>query len=63
MEKKLILKMIQNSFRQYKHNLDSIPLNERDYDELYEQIIEIKKETDADLHDIINDVIYEFLTK
>lgn len=55
--------MIQNSFRQYKHNLDSIPLNERDYDELYEQIIEIKKETDADLHDIINDVIYEFLTK
>jgi hypothetical protein len=62
MDKKLIFKMIQNGFKQYHHDLDSIPLNELAYNELHNQIIELKKETNADLHDIVNDVIYEFLT-
>ncbi|MFD2445954.1 YqzH family protein [Bacillus sp. CGMCC 1.16607] len=62
MDKKLILKMIQNSFKQYHRDLQSSPLGESEYTELYQQIIALKAETDADLHDIVNDVIYEFLT-
>ncbi|WP_442594719.1 YqzH family protein [Neobacillus sp. D3-1R] len=62
MDKKFIVKMIQNSFKQYHHDLESIPLGTEDYERLYQQIIQLKQETDADLHDIVNDVIYEFLT-
>jgi hypothetical protein len=61
-DKKFILKMIQNSFKQYHRDLESSPLGEDDCEELYQQIIKLKTETNADLHDIVNDVIYEFLT-
>lgn len=54
--------MIQNSFKQYHHDSESIPLGKADYEQLYLQIIKLKQETEADLHDIVNDVIYEFLT-
>lgn len=62
MEKKFILKMIQNSFKQYHRDLEVNPLGKDDYEDLYNQIIKLKTETNADLHDIVNDVIYEYLT-
>jgi hypothetical protein len=62
MDKKLILKMVQQSFKQYHRDLEIDPLLEKEFVQLYEQIIQIKEQTNADLHDIVNDVIYEYLT-
>jgi hypothetical protein len=64
MDKKLIHKMIRNCFYQYNHDLDSIPLSLGEYDELYEKVVlAIDDDKDADLHDLINDVVYEYLSK
>ena len=64
MDKKLVIKMVQNCFKQYKHERDGLPLNEKDYEELYGRIMYIKEnEKNAPLNDIINDVVYEFLTE
>jgi hypothetical protein len=62
MDKKFILKMVRQSFKQYHRDLGIDPLQEEEYVKLYEQIILIREKTNADLHDIINDVIYEYLT-
>ena len=64
MEEKLIKKMIRNYFFQYNHDSDSIPLTEREYKELYEVIISRKEleEDNGEIHDIVNDVIYDYLT-
>ena len=61
MDKKLIRKMVQKCFLQYRHD-DSLPFGEPEFEELYEKIMELKtEEPEADLHDIINDAVYEFL--
>jgi hypothetical protein len=62
MDKKFILKMVQHSFKQYHRDLEIDPLLEIEFVQLYEQIVLIKEKTNADLHDIVNDVIYEYLT-
>jgi hypothetical protein len=62
MDEKFIFKMVQQSFKQYHRDLRIDPLQEEEYVNLYEQIILIKEKTNADLHDIVNDVIYEYLT-
>lgn len=62
MDKKFILKMVHHNFKQYHRDLGIDPLLEEEYVKLYEQIILIKAKTNADLHDIVNDVIYEYLT-
>ncbi|SFA97430.1 MULTISPECIES: YqzH family protein [unclassified Bacillus (in: firmicutes)] len=63
MDKKFIYKMIENIFKQYYQHGENLPLNKSDYDRLYEEILTVKAtETDADLYDIINDVVYEFLS-
>jgi hypothetical protein len=62
MDKKFILKMIQQSFKQYHRDLEVDPLRGEEYVQLYEQIIHLKEKTNSDLHDIVNDVIYEYLT-
>jgi hypothetical protein len=62
MDKKFILKMVKHSFKQYHWDLEVDPLQEKEFEQLYEQIILIKEQTNADLHDIVNDVIYEYLT-
>jgi hypothetical protein len=62
MDKKFILKMVQHSFKQYHRDLKIDPLLEIEFVQLYEQIVLIKEKTNADLHDIVNDVIYEYLT-
>jgi hypothetical protein len=62
MDKRFILKMIHNSFKQYHRDLDENPLREDEYAQIHQQIMQLKVETNAALHDIVNDVIYEFLT-
>ncbi|PLR99834.1 YqzH family protein [Bacillus sp. T33-2] len=62
-DEKLIRKMIEKCFRQYRHESDELPLNEQDYKILCRKIAEMKaNEPGADLHDIINDAVYEYLT-
>lgn len=61
MDKKLILKMVQKCFVQYRHD-ESLPFGEAEFEEIYEKIVELKSEDpEADLHEIINDMVYEFL--
>jgi hypothetical protein len=63
MDKKFIYKMIKNVFKQYYQQGETLPLTEDDYSRLYEEIVALKeKEVAADLYDIINDVVYEFLS-
>jgi hypothetical protein len=63
MEKKLIIKMIKNCFRQYYSEVDSLPMSEEDLEELAYRIIQMKTEQPAaDLYEVINDTVYEFLT-
>ncbi|WP_102263492.1 YqzH family protein [Mesobacillus jeotgali] len=61
MDKKLIRKMVQKCFVQYRHE-GSLPFGEAEFEEIYEKIVELKSDApETDLHDIINDVVYEFL--
>jgi hypothetical protein len=62
-DKKLILKMIQNCFKQYYSDADTLPLNNEDMDMLCSRILKIKSEEPAiDLYEAVNDQVYEFLT-
>lgn len=63
MEKKLIIKMIKNCFRQYYSEADTLPMSEKDLEELANQIIQMKTEQPTvDLYEVVNDTVYEFLT-
>ncbi|MFZ3588514.1 YqzH family protein [Bacillus sp. DJP31] len=62
MEKPFIEKMIRNCLYQYQHTVDSVPLSKNDYEELYEQILVLYKQDNEDLHEIVQDVVYEYLT-
>ncbi|MED4223723.1 YqzH family protein [Neobacillus cucumis] len=62
MEKKLVIKMINNCFKQY-YETDSIPISEQELEQLINRILQWKEdEPAADLYEIVNDVIYEYLT-
>jgi hypothetical protein len=62
MEKKLVVKMINNCFKQY-YETDSIPISEQELEQLINRILQWKEdEPAADLYEIVNDVIYEYLT-
>lgn len=61
MDKKLIRKMVQKCFVQYRHD-ESLPFGEAEFEEIYEKIVKLKdEESETGLHDIINDAVYEFL--
>lgn len=61
MDRKLILKMVQNCLKQYNEEGDSITLNSKTFEDIYNKIVEAKKEED-DLYDIVNDVVYGYIT-
>lgn len=62
MERKLVEKMITNCFKQYYEG-DTAPISERDLERLAERIYLLKKEDPkADLFEVVNDAVYEFLT-
>ncbi|MBO0960845.1 hypothetical protein J1P26_14160 [Neobacillus sp. MM2021_6] len=61
MEKKLVLKMIRNCFKQY-YEADMVPISDSDLKDLAGRIFQIKEEDPtADLFEVVNDVVYEFL--
>jgi hypothetical protein len=63
MEKKLIMKMIKNCFKQYYSEVDSLPMSSNDLEGLADRIIQIKVEQPTvDLYEAVNDTVYEFLT-
>jgi hypothetical protein len=63
MERKLIIKMIINCFKQYYSEIDSLPMSSNDLEALADRIIQIKIEQPAlDLYEAVNDTVYEFLT-
>jgi hypothetical protein len=62
MDKKLVVKMIKNCFKQY-YGADSAPIGDKDLEELTQRIFQLKEEEPtADLYEVINDTVYEFLT-
>jgi hypothetical protein len=62
MERPLIEKMIRNSLFQYRHTIDSIPLTMADYEYLCERILHLYNSGKGELHEIVEDVVYEYLT-
>ncbi|WP_223591528.1 YqzH family protein [Neobacillus bataviensis] len=63
MEKKLVVKMIKNCFKQY-YEADSLPVDEKDLEALVNRILQTKdEEPTADLYEVVNDMVYEFLTQ
>jgi hypothetical protein len=63
MEKKLILKMIKNCFKQYYSEIDSLPMSGSDLEAIADRIIQIKAEQPTvDLYEAVHDTVYEFLT-
>ena len=63
MERKLIIKMIINCFKQYYSEIDLLPMSSNDLEGLADRIIQIKIEQPAlDLYEAVNDTVYEFLT-
>jgi urate oxidase len=62
MEKPLVEKMIRNCLYQYQYTEDSNPLTKGDYEQLYERIVDIYKNGEVDLYEIVEDVVYGYLT-
>jgi hypothetical protein len=63
MEKKLVIKMVKNCFKQYYSEVDSLPISSNDLEALAERIIQIKAEQPTvELYEAVNDMVYEFLT-
>ncbi|MBX9972928.1 YqzH family protein [Cytobacillus firmus] len=63
MNKKLIYKMVQNCLKQYNEDSHSISFESREFTEIFNKVIEEKnKETDSELHEIVNDVVYGYIT-
>ncbi|NRD80660.1 hypothetical protein HPT25_25370 [Bacillus sp. BRMEA1] len=61
MEKKLIMKMIKNCFKQY-YEAGPLPLTAQDLEELTQKILQLKEEEPTvELYEAINDAVYEFL--
>ncbi|MBU8879241.1 hypothetical protein BGM26_09625 [Bacillus sp. FJAT-29790] len=62
MDRKLIFKMVENCLKQYNQN-GLFSADSKEYDEIYHKILALKsKEKESTLHDIVNDVVYGFLT-
>ncbi len=54
--------MIKNCFKQY-YEADSMPIGEKDLEVLTKRIFQLKEdEPTANLYEVINDTVYEFLT-
>ncbi len=63
MDKKLVVKMIRNCFKQYYSEAGSLPMDDKELEELADRILIAKKEDPSvDLYEVVNDMVYEFLT-
>ncbi|MGM0852975.1 MAG: YqzH family protein [Bacillota bacterium] len=62
MDRQWIMKMIDRTFQQYKHTKETVPLNQRNYEVFMAEIeLRYQEEPESELHEIIEDVVYEFL--
>ncbi|MCP3738635.1 YqzH family protein [Rossellomorea sp. BNER] len=62
MEQQMMKRMIQKCFLQYEHSVESLPLNNRDYERLYSEIMErYQRNESAEIYELVEDVVYEFL--
>ncbi|UOY93904.1 hypothetical protein MUG87_07285 [Ectobacillus sp. JY-23] len=63
MNRLLLHKMIKARFYQYDCEKDALPLSEEECTTLANQIWKEYQRTGDDLHELIEDAVYEFLTK
>ncbi|MBO9129759.1 YqzH family protein [Bacillus sp. 165] len=64
MDETFVRKMIRNCFYQYNHTEESVPLSDKDYEVLFTKILALHRQSaETELHEIIEDVVYEYLTK
>lgn len=64
MEKKLLFKMIQSSFYQYERDTTQFPLKKEEYEDMIQKIMREKEKNDEkEWFEIIEDVVYEYLTE
>ena len=61
MEDKILIKMLRKSFRQYGRNLDEDPLSEEDSMYLVQKIT-VDKTKENEWYEVIEDVVYSYLT-
>ncbi|WP_332249049.1 YqzH family protein [Bacillus sp. J33] len=58
-----MFKMVQNCLKQYNEDSDSITFESREFAEILNKIIEAKNnDADSDLHEIVNDAVYGYIT-
>ncbi|MGG3803037.1 YqzH family protein [Metabacillus fastidiosus] len=63
MEEKLLLKMLHKSFQQYGRDLTIDPLNEKEKKELIKEAVKQQQtDPDSEWFEIIEDIIYEYVT-
>ncbi|MBM7604523.1 hypothetical protein JOC75_002526 [Metabacillus crassostreae] len=61
MEEKFLLKMLRKSFLQYGRDLNENPLSKEDTEGLLKQLRKSKTE-DTEWYEIIEDIVYSYLT-
>jgi hypothetical protein len=63
LDKKWIRKMVEKCFRQYSTEEELLTLTPEELEDIERKIIEMKaKEPNIDLYEIVNDVVYEYMT-
>ncbi|MFY4775879.1 YqzH family protein [Metabacillus sp. RGM 3146] len=63
MEKIFFRKMLEKAFPQYGRDIEASPLSEEELKELGTKLKEEKEENpQADLHELIEDVVYAYIT-
>lgn len=63
MDRSYMEKMVRKCFLQYSYERDSMPLSGEDLEKIFDKIEKTQGEDPgADLIDIINDAVYEYLS-
>lgn len=63
MNEALIRNMIRNCFYQYHYTKETLPLSESDYKQLLGEVQRMQRnQPNAELYEMIEDVVYEFIT-
>lgn len=62
MDKRFIFKMVENCLKQYNQEAD-FSVESKEFSEIFHKITQFRQEhKKADLHDIVNDVVYGYIT-
>lgn len=63
MDERFIQKMIRNCFLQYYDCVESIPLSKIDMQNMILKIEDEYRTKDETLHELVEDAVYEYVTK